>query len=199
MQHTQAHPAPVTMMVTRHISPERYADFREWMRQGEILAAGFPGFLGSGVLHPPEGGDQFQIVMRFDAPDSLHRFEHSLPRRMWLERGTGLVLESRIDRASGMDTWFGSPKLAPPRWKQAVSIWIAYFPMLLLFSFIFKDQLASLPLFWRVLITTATMTPILSFVCIPVITRLLRGWLQPAQPTRGVLWRVAPRWRLNRR
>jgi antibiotic biosynthesis monooxygenase (ABM) superfamily enzyme len=71
--------------------------------------------------------------------------------------------------------------------------------MLLLFSFIFKDQLASLPLFWRVLITTATMTPILSFVCIPVITRLLRGWLQPAQPTRGVLWRVAPRWRLNRR
>src|SRR5690606_32360494 len=57
--------APVTMLVTRHIAPERYGDFLAWMRQGEILAAGFPGFLGSGVLLPPEGGDQYQIVLRF--------------------------------------------------------------------------------------------------------------------------------------
>lgn len=46
---------PVTMLVTRRISPQRYGDFLAWMRQGEILAAGFPGFLGSGVLQPPEG------------------------------------------------------------------------------------------------------------------------------------------------
>ena len=104
MQHTQAHPAPVTMMVTRHISPERYADFREWMRQGEILAAGFPGFLGSGVLHPPEGGDQFQIVMRFDAPDSLHRFEHSLPRSSHIRRGSECSKRCRLSGASNRMT-----------------------------------------------------------------------------------------------
>ena len=34
--------APVTLLVTRHIQPERYGDFLAWMRQGEILAAGFP-------------------------------------------------------------------------------------------------------------------------------------------------------------
>ena len=83
--------APVTLLVTRHIQPERYGDFLAWMRQGEILAAGFPGFLGSGVLQPPAGGDQYQIVLRFDDEASLDRWERSLPRRMWLERGAALV------------------------------------------------------------------------------------------------------------
>ncbi|OZI46616.1 antibiotic biosynthesis monooxygenase [Bordetella genomosp. 5] len=174
-------PAPVTMLVTRRIAPENYGDFLAWMRQGEILAAGFPGFLGSGVLQPPEGGDQYQIVLRFTDEDSLNRWEKSLPRRMWLERGAKLVRHSHVHRVSGMDSWFGPQKSAPPRWKQAISIWIAYFPMLLLFSFLLNEQLSAMPLFWRVLVTTASMTPILSFVCIPVITRLLHFWLHPGQ------------------
>lgn len=99
--------APVTLLVTRHIQPERYGDFLAWMRQGEILAAGFPGFLGSGVLQPPAGGDQYQIVLRFDDEASLDRWERSLPRRMWLERGAALVRGSEVRRARGMDGWFG--------------------------------------------------------------------------------------------
>lgn len=176
---TQTLPAPVTMLVTRHISPERYGDFLAWMRQGEILAAGFPGYLGSGVLQPPDGGDQYQIVLRFDDAATLARWEHSLPRRMWLERGASLVRTSRIHRVSGMDSWFGSSRTAPPRWKQAVSIWLVYFPMLLLFSLLLNEQLSMMPLFWRVFVTTACMTPVLSFICIPFITHLLRGWLHP--------------------
>lgn len=172
-------PAPVTMLVTRHIAPERYSDFLAWLRQGEILAAGFPGFLGSGVLQPPEGGDQYQIVLRFHDEASLARWENSLPRRMWLERGTTLVRASRVHRISGMDSWFGPQNSAPPRWKQAFSIWVVYFPTLFVFSLLLKDQLAALPLFLRVFLTTATMTPVLSFILIPFVSRLLHGWLHP--------------------
>ncbi|SAI65358.1 membrane protein [Bordetella ansorpii] len=179
-------PIPVTMLVTRHISPDRYSDFLAWMRQGEILAAGFPGFLGSGVLQPPEGGDQYQIVLRFTDEASLTRWEGSLPRRMWLERGASLVRATHETRVSGMDSWFGPRVSAPPRWKQAISIWVAYFPMLLLFSTIFNPILSALPLFWRVLVTTACMTPVLSFVCMPVITRLLRGWLYAGNGPRAM-------------
>lgn len=171
--------APVTMLVTRHITPERYSDFLSWMRQGEILAAGFPGFLGSGVLQPPEGGDQYQIVLRFSDEASLNRWEKSLPRRMWLERGANLVRASHEHRVSGTDSWF-APKAAsaPPRWKQAVSIWLAYFPVLLVFSMLVSEHLIALPVFWRVLITSVTLTPIMVFVCIPVITRVLQRWLR---------------------
>ncbi|SUV68048.1 membrane protein [Bordetella avium] len=176
--------APVTMLISRRIAPERYGDFLAWIRQGNILAAGFPGFLGCGVLQPPEGGDLYQIVLRFTDEANLKRWENSLPRRMWLERGASLVRESAIHRVSGIESWFGERKITPPRWKQAISTWIAYFPMLLLFSTLLNEQLSALPLFWRVLVTTASMTPVLSFVCIPVITRLLHRWLHATPAAR---------------
>ncbi|MBR8653281.1 antibiotic biosynthesis monooxygenase [Achromobacter sp. Marseille-Q0513] len=172
--------APVTLLVTRHIQPERYGDFLAWMRQGEILAAGFPGFLGSGVLQPPAGGDQYQIVLRFDGEASLDRWERSLPRRMWLERGAALVRGSEVRRARGMDGWFGQGPSAPPRWKQAVSIWLAYFPLLLMFSALLGERLAALPTFWRALLTSVALTPVMVYACIPLATRLLRRWLRPA-------------------
>jgi antibiotic biosynthesis monooxygenase (ABM) superfamily enzyme len=178
------------MLVTRQIAPERYSDFLSWLRQGEILAAGFPGFLGSGVLQPPEGGDQYQIVLRFHDEASLARWENSLPRQMWLERGRELVRHSRVHRATGMDSWFGPQKSAPPRWKQAFSIWLVYCPSLLLFNILFKDPLAAMSLFWRVVVTTSTMSPILSFLLIPFISRVLHRWLHPAvpsSPARGLL------------
>lgn len=170
--------APVTMLVTRHIAPERYSDFLSWMRQGEILAAGFPGFLGSGVLQPPEGGDQYQIVLRFTDEASLNRWEKSLPRRMWLERGASLVRASHVHRVSGTEGWFAPKTSTPPRWKQAVSIWLAYFPVLLVFSILVSEHLSILPVFWRVLITSVILTPIMVFVCIPVISRVLQRWLR---------------------
>jgi antibiotic biosynthesis monooxygenase (ABM) superfamily enzyme len=168
------------MMITRHIEVDRHRDFLSWLRQGEILAAGFPGFLGSGVLQPPEGGDTYQIVLRFQDEGSLARWEGSLPRRMWLERGKLLVRASKVDRISGMDSWFGPRRDAPPRWKQAFSIWLVYFPTLLLFNAVFGQRLAEMSMFWRVLITTASMSPVLSFVLIPLVSRVLRRWLTPA-------------------
>lgn len=175
-------PAPVTMLISRKIAPERYSDFLAWLRQGEILAAGFPGFLGSGVLQPPEGSDQYEIVLRFHDEASLARWENSLPRRMWLERGRELVRASKVHRATGMDSWFGPQKSAPPRWKQAFSIWLVYLPSLLLFNVLFQDALMSMSLFWRVVVTTSTMSPILSFVLIPFISRVLHAWLHPGTP-----------------
>lgn len=170
--------APVTMLVTRHITPERYGDFLSWMRQGEILAAGFPGFLGSGVLQPAEGGDQYQIVLRFADAASLGRWENSLPRRMWLERGASLVRASHERRVSGTDDWFAPRTSAPPRWKQAVSIWLAYFPVLLVFSVLASEPLSLLPVFWRVLITSVALTPVMVFICMPLVARMLHRWLR---------------------
>ena len=169
---------PVTMMVTRHIAPERYSDFLSWMRQGEILAAGFPGFLGSGVLQPPEGGDEYQILLRFTDEASLNRWEKSLPRRMWLERGASLVRASHEHRVKGTEGWFAPKASTPPRWKQAVSIWLAYFPVLLVFSMLVSEHLNILPVFWRVLITSVILTPSRVFFCSPFISRVLHRWLR---------------------
>lgn len=100
---------------------------------------------------------------------------------MWLERGAALVRASHARRVSGMDGWFGPQGNAgaPPRWKQAVSIWLAYFPVLLAFTLLLSEHLSALPPFWRALITSVTMTPVMVFICIPFVTRRLGRWLRP--------------------
>jgi len=47
------------------------------------------------------------------------------------------------------------------------------------FSLLLSEQLSALPIFWRVFFTTACMTPILSYVGVPFISYVLKGWLQP--------------------
>ena len=59
-----------------------------------------------------------------------------------------------------------------------MSIWLAYFPVLLVFSILVSEHLSILPVFWRVLITSVILTPIMVFVCIPVISRVLQRWLR---------------------
>ncbi len=185
---------PVTLMVARRVAGGRYRDFSAWLDEGRDLAADFTGYLGSGVLAPPPGDDEYQIIFRFSDDATLAAWEHSASRRAWLQRGHGLFAEPQEHRASGLDSWFhtGHGK-TPPRWKQAVAIWLAFFPVSLGFQLLFGDALATLPLVPRVLVGTLMLTPVMVFVFIPLSTRLLAPWLQgqPLRPRRGLHHRRA--------
>ncbi|AYF90229.1 antibiotic biosynthesis monooxygenase [Pseudomonas sp. JS3066] len=169
---------PVTLMVARRVARERYHDFMAWLREGEQLAADFPGYLGSGVLAPPPDDDEFQMIFRFTDEPTMTAWEHSASRRAWLERGTGLFEQPQEHRALGLDAWFGKAEQRPPRWKQSVAIWLAFFPVSLAFNLLFEGALGDLPLALRILISTLALTPLMTYWFIPLSTRLLAPWLQ---------------------
>ncbi|SEI59836.1 hypothetical protein SAMN04244579_01292 [Azotobacter beijerinckii] len=81
---------PVTLMVARRVTCGRYRAFSDWLDEGRRLAADFDGFLGSGVLAPPPGDDEYQIIFRFSDESTLVVWEHSASRHAWLARGRGL-------------------------------------------------------------------------------------------------------------
>lgn len=175
---------PVTLMVARRVRDGRYHDLLAWLHEGELLAADFPGYLGSGVLAPPPGDDEFQIVFRFANDQTLDSWEHSASRRAWLQRGSELFAQPHEQRASGIDAWFGgADSPPPPRWKQSVAIWLAFFPVSLLFNMLFGGILGDLSLVMRILISTLALTPLMTYLFIPLSTRLLAPWLQtPPRP-----------------
>ncbi|WP_181296307.1 antibiotic biosynthesis monooxygenase [Pseudomonas sp. Q2-TVG4-2] len=175
---------PVTLMVARRVRDGRYHDLLAWLHEGEQLAADFPGYLGSGVLAPPPGDDEFQIVFRFADEQTLDSWEHSASRRAWLQRGSELFGQPHEHRARGIGTWFGGNESAPPpRWKQSVAIWLAFFPVSLLFNLMFGGALSELSLVMRILLTTLALTPLMTYLFIPLSTRLLAPWLQtPPRP-----------------
>lgn len=63
--------SPVTLMVARRVANGRYQDFIRWLNEGRELAADFPGYLGSGVLAPPQDDDEYQIIFRFESAARL--------------------------------------------------------------------------------------------------------------------------------
>ncbi|MDR9750070.1 antibiotic biosynthesis monooxygenase [Pseudomonas sp. SZMC_28357] len=176
--------SPVTLMVARRVADGRYEDLIAWLREGEQLATDFPGYLGSGVLAPPPDDDEFQIIFRFTDETTLHAWEHSASRTAWLARGSDLFAHPMEHRVSGIEGWFGAVGQRPPRWKQAVAIWLAFFPVSLLFNFVLGPLLGELSLLSRVFVSTLVLTPLMVFWFIPLSTHLLAGWLHstPARP-----------------
>ncbi|CAM3600503.1 antibiotic biosynthesis monooxygenase [Halomonas sp. FME1] len=171
--------SPVTLMVARRVEHGRYFDFNRWLNEGRELAADFAGYLGSGVLAPPVDDNEYQIIFRFSSSETLAAWEHSASRHAWLERGAGLYEAPHEHRATGLDTWFQtSVSSIPPRWKQAVAVWLAFFPISLLFQWLFGGVLAEWALVPRVVVSTLMLTPVMVFVFIPLSMRLLAPWLQ---------------------
>lgn len=66
----------------------------------------------------------------------------------------------------------------PPRWKMAVLIWVAIYPTLTFLLFLIGDyinRISFLPL--RTLVLTLIIVPLMVFVLLPALSKLLRRWL----------------------
>jgi uncharacterized protein len=66
----------------------------------------------------------------------------------------------------------------PPQWKIAVVIWLAIYPSLTLVLWLAGPKIAMWPLPLRTLVITVVLVPLMVFVLIPGVQRLLAGWLR---------------------
>lgn len=163
-----------------------------WVQSGVNLANRFDGFLGSGWLRAAEGSSDWYMLYRFADAARLAAWENSPERAQWLAAAQGLVFDRRVERRTGIEGWFDAPvrsddaanpvalPSAPPRWKQAIVIWLGFFPVNFLFTLLIGwafPGFALLPLLVRVLISTLTLTPIMTFLVLPRVTKWLEPWL----------------------
>ncbi|MCD6017140.1 MAG: hypothetical protein K0S53_261 [Bacteroidetes bacterium] len=67
---------------------------------------------------------------------------------------------------------------APKKWKMAIVAWLAIYPLITLIFFLFGNQLIEIsPLPLRTLVITLIVVPIMVFILIPIIQKLLNNWL----------------------
>lgn len=188
---------PVTVSITRHVDTDRADEMLAWIRAGDALATTFDGFLGSGWVRPGPGSDTWHMLYRFADDASLGRWEASSQRRWWLGAAQGIVGESQVQRLTGIEGWFDTPSAvdvddlrpappAPPRWKQACVIFLVFFPLSLAANGLGSVLVPDLVLPLRVLLTVVVMTPVMTYLLLPWITRRMEWWLhgRPAPWTR---------------
>jgi hypothetical protein len=186
---------PVTTTVSRQVKPG-HEPFYEQFLEGVIAAASrFPGHLGVEVFRPASASaGEYRVVYRFDTAEHLRAWLDSDERAAWLERAEPHVIgPMHTQFLTGLETWFtvpGRPNTPPPPpYKMALVTWITIFPLITLVVVILGPLIEGLHLVARLAITTAVTVPIMTWVAMPRVTRLLRGWLYPdsqqGQPRAG--------------
>jgi len=69
-------------------------------------------------------------------------------------------------------------KKTPPRWKQMISIFIVFYPLSLGTNWAIAGFTHDWALPLRVLLLVVIVSPIMTYLALPAVTRALRPWLQ---------------------
>ena len=168
---------PVTVTVARVVPPEQRAAYERWAAEVQELVATFPGNLGSSLLHPGPGSNEYHFVYRFADDDALGRWERSAERQQALERVHPFTEEERFARAVGLETFFAVPAKPGPAWRS----WLLTVAVVLLCTSTF--QLVAVPFIgswpWpaRLLVSAVFVVSALR-VLMPRVSRWLGPWLQ---------------------
>lgn len=196
---------PITVSIRREVDPSRISEATAWVQTGVNLANKYPGFLGSGWVRAGESSQVWHMLYRFASEETLESWERSDERAWWLSMGEGFVRSERSKRRTGIEGWFDDPAtgsipatdasggidleaavpFAPPRWKQAVAIWVGFFPVNLVFSYLVAPLpgFDGMPIWLRSLVSTLILTPIMTYWVLPWVTRMLHRWLHRQRPS----------------
>jgi hypothetical protein len=176
---------PVTTTVTRRVQPGHEAAYEAFLAGISGAARTFPGYLGIEIFRPAAGaGGEYRTVYRFDSAAHLHAWLDSPERAAWLARAEPHAAgPMRTQVLTGLEGWFTLPAQPgappPPPSKMALVTWATIFPLITLVVVATAPLLGPLPLLARLAVTTGVTVPLMTWVVMPRVTRLLHPWLYP--------------------
>ncbi len=177
---------PVTVVVARRPVPGREPELVRWANGITDAAGAFHGHLGAQVYPPaPPDREDLVIAFSFATAEDLSAWEHSPVRQEWLERSKPLIVGSQKAHAvSGFEGIFSpivqASRTPPPRWKTAMIIGLALFPMSVLVNWLIGPRIAGWNVVPRVALSTLIVVPYMTWLGVPWLTKWLHGWLNPA-------------------
>ncbi len=67
--------------------------------------------------------------------------------------------------------------MQPPKWKFALMVWIAIYPSIMVVQLLIGNQIINLPMPLRSLIMTGILVPLMVYVLLPLLRKVLGNWL----------------------
>lgn len=100
---------------------DKLNQYESWLKKIVPKAASFPGHLGVQIVRPPDGHNEYLIVVRFASIQDLELWQQSQERKQLINEIANILdSEEAIDIKTGIDYWFTPPTIGkhPSRWKQ---------------------------------------------------------------------------------
>ncbi|MEA3095710.1 MAG: uncharacterized protein QOJ04_7052 [Caballeronia sp.] len=185
-------PAPVSVVISTRIKPDREADYRAWELRIAAAQTKAPGFQGY-RFEPPIRGvqDDWLSVLRFDSEANLEKWLASPERLQLLEEAKPFTEEfhARVAR-TGFEQWFQTAagrSAAPPVWKQNLIVLLLLYPVVFLFGAFVQTPLLSkwmgLPFAIALFVGNVVSIIILNYL-VPWTSARFAWWLEPAEANR---------------
>ena len=64
-----------------------------------------------------------------------------------------------------------------PKWKFAIMVWLAIYPAITLLTYLIGDYIKNLPLPLKTLIMSGILVPLMIFVLLPILRKVMGNWL----------------------
>ena len=188
--------APVTVTTAHQVAPGRAAEFQAWADSMLQEAGKSRHYLGGGVISPGDGSREWHVVYRWSDQDAALRWEGTASGGAPAPAGVPVRSADRVARAArflesagtrradATPAWAGTPAQvrSPPKWKLALVTLAAVFPPVMLFDVTVIPHLRGVPVVVRTTALSVAVTAVVTWVMMPSLQRLLKGWLNPAAP-----------------
>ncbi len=169
--------------IAHRVKPGYEAEFEAAVQGVTLAASTFPGYLGSDILYPQTRRGEWQLIMRFDTPAHLQEWENSPLCQGWIARAEALAERPKVSRVNGLEAWFNLPEASnmppPPKWKTAIVSAVGLYPVISVLPPLLRPLTSGLPSWLATLVSISIMMPLMTWVVMPQVTRLFKGWLYP--------------------
>ncbi len=189
------HSNPVTVIVKRIAKKDKIKEFEEWLSGISKEVSRQEGSMGIDIIKPTpnisnKSKPEYVIIFRFNTYENLDKWEKSPIRHEWLQKGRKLVeANPDVQKMTGLEFWFtpyfndeSSPMIPlqpPPRYKMVI-VTIPVISILLLTlvpQIHFLTEMLSIPFPIRLVIALTITVLLMTYVIMPLLTKLLKPWL----------------------
>lgn len=174
---------PIHVAITRRARPGCEAEFQVALKEFFQASFAHGGVLGATMLVPAPGSEsrEFGILRTFAGEKERDDFYASPIFKAWEQKCEPLTEKDSwtVRPLHGLEAWFRSPHQPPPRWKMAVATFLGVFPLAMVLNVTLGPMIRDWPFVLRNAVFNACVVLLLAWVVMPLVTRLLRGWLQP--------------------
>jgi uncharacterized protein len=178
---------PIHIAITRRVRPGCETEFQNALREFFQTSFAHGGVLGATMIVPPPGSDsrEFGILRTFANEKERDDFYASPVFKAWEQKCDPLTESNSwtYRPLHGLEAWFRSPHSPPPKWKMAVATFLGVFPLAMMLNLTLGPLIREWHFVLRNAVFNAFVVTLLAWAVMPVVTRLLRGWLQPQSST----------------
>lgn len=173
----------IHVAITRKVKPGFEEKFEQAIQEFFTTTSGHQGSLGAQLIRPVSRSENnvYGILRSFKSRADRDAFYQSEDFISWQQKIEPMV-ESEYQRLElhGLEAFFADPTIInhPPKWKMAMVTWLGVWPTVFLITQFFAPLL-NLPPLPGTAVDTFLVVIILSWVVMPLLTRVMRFWLKP--------------------